>query len=302
MTDKNENIVIFPSRKRLDLNDKETKILFNQDSKEFLELINGTTKGGIIEKRKHGKKGGKVISGYTLTTLSGFTFIAPLDEYDRDVLNVFVTEYENGAEYITLAAVQRALSGKNCESDKVSRINKNQDTRLKQAIDKLMACQYDPEIMDAYTELNYEGAESVEKASILPCERLKKRIGGKVIEVIHLLGQSPLHKLASIKKQILTYDADLLDVPNQNNTPLVIMLKNYTLRRVLECINHKLTPTLTFDDIFKKCRISDAHLEVKRRAREYLEKFFAHLQDKKVIKSSGFTKKGRTFYSIKFTY
>ena len=218
-------------------------------------------------------------------------------------MNVCISEYENGAEYITLAAIQRGLSGKNCDTkDHRNAPYKDQYTRLKQAIDKLTACQYDPDILEVYEKLNYEGAENIQKAQILPAERLEKRIGGKVIEVIHFQDESPLLKIAKLKGQLLTYDAELLDVPNQQNTPLIIMLKNYSLRRVLECIKHKMTPTLTLADIFKKCRIENAHLEIKRRARDYIAVFFKHLQSKGVIKSFEFIKKGNTFHAVKFVF
>ena len=302
-----ETIVIYPSRQRIELNDKATKQLFNLTPEKFAKLVKGAP-FGIVETKKKNKKSGKIekiISGYTLTTASGFTFIATLDEYHRAVLNVCVTEYDNGAEYITLAALQRGVSGKNCnDKDHYNAPYKDQFTRLKQALDILMACQYDPDILDAYQKLDYEGAENVEKAQILPAERLEKIVGGKKIEVIHFLGESPLAKIAKIKGQLLTYDAELLDVPNQQNTTLIIMLKNYSLRRVFECIKHKkqFKPILTLEDIFKKCRIENAHREIKSRAREYLDVFFKHLQEKGVIKSFEWTKKGNKFYAVKFTF
>ena len=296
-----ENITIYPTRTRLDLNDKATKTLFNQSGERFEKLISGKTRK-LIERRKHGKKA-EVLSGYTLTTAKGFTFIAPLDEYDRAVLNVCISEYVNGAEYITLAALQRGLSGKNCnDKDHYNAPYKDQYTKLKQSLDRLMACQYDPDIIPAFEELNYEGAEKIQKAQVLPAERLEKIVGGKKIEVIHFLDASPLYKIADAKKQILTYDAELLDVPNQQNTPLIVMLKNYTLRRVLECIKHKMTPTLTFEDIFEKCRITDADNKIKQRARDYIAVFFEHLQKKGVIKSFEFVKKGNKIYSLKFNF
>ena len=298
-----ENITIYPTRIRLDLNDKATKTLFNQSGERFEKLISGKTRK-LIERRKHGKKA-EVLSGYTLTTAKGFTFIAPLDEYDRAVLNVCISEYVNGAEYITLAALQRGLSGKNCETEgKSHRIYKDQYTKLKQSLDRLMACQYDPDILEVFEELNYEGAENIQKAQVLPAERLEKIVGGKKIEVIHFLDASPLYKIAEAKKQILTYDAELLDVPDQQNTPLIVMLKNYTLRRVLECIKHKkqFKPILTFEDIFEKCRITDADNKIKQRARDYIAVFFEHLQKKGVIKSFEFVKKGNKIYSLKFNF
>lgn len=300
---KNNKIQIYPSRQRVELNDKATKALFNLRETSFDGIEDGVNIE-IVEKKQHGKKHEEIVSGFTLQTAKGFTYIAPLDEYARAVLGVCVSEYENGAEYITLAALQRGLSGKNCETEgKSHRIYQNQFSELKQAIDKLMATQYDPDILKAFKELEYEGAENVEKAQILPAERLTKIIGGKPVEVLHFLGESPLAKIAKLKGQLLTYDADLLDVPNQNNTRLIITLKNCTLRRVLESIKHskQLKPILTLDDIFKKLRITN-NRKAKEHAREYLDTFFKHLQNKGVIKSFEWIKKGNKFYSIKFTF
>lgn len=46
-----------------------------------------------------------------------------------------------------------------------------------------------------------------------------------------------------------------------------------------------MTPTLTLDDIFSKCRIKGATKITKQHACETLDKFFAHLQSKGEIKS-----------------
>lgn len=265
--------------------------------------MNGS-KRGVIEKKKH-KKHGDIKSGYHLQNENGYTNIAPLGEYERAVLDVCISEYDNGTRYISIAIIQRALSGKNCEGNKNGNTPyKNQLAEIKQSLDKLMCTLYDPDILEVYEELNYEGAEKITKAPILPAKRTEKIIGGKKQELIYFYDESPLAKQAKIKGQILTYPANLLNVPNQNNTPLVIALKNYTLRRVLETKQHskQLKPILTLEDIFKKCRITNADRKTKSRVRDYLDKFFAHLQEKKLIKSYEFTKKGRTFHSIKFTY
>ena len=300
-----ENVQVYPTRQRITLNDKATKILFNLTPEKFTDLLNGNTRR-IVEKKSY-KKQGKVKSGYRLQNEEGYTNIAPIDEYDRAALDTILSEYEEGNTVISLAMIQRALSGKNCQHTE-GVINKKQLSRLKQAVDKLMCTQYDPDILQAFEKLDYEGAEEIRKAPILPCKRIRKTINGNgknsKEDLICIYDESPLLKIAKLKGQILTYDADLLDVPNQNNTPLVIMLKNYTLRRVLECIKHskQLKPILTLDDIFSKCRINDADKSKRQDARAILDKFFAHLQEKKLIKSYEFTKKGNQFYSIKFTY
>lgn len=155
---------------------------------------------------------------------------------------------------------------------------------------------------DANKSFGYEAADSI-TSTILPACFITKKINGQEVEnVIFFDREPPLLAIAKARKQILNYDTSLRDVPNQNNTPLVIIIKNYVIQRVIEIIKHKMTPTLTLDDIFKKCRIANADRKTKLRARAYIEEFLTHLQNKKVIKSFQWTKKSNKFYSVKLTY
>lgn len=296
-----ENYQVIPNRDRICLNDKATKILFNLTQEKYSALLNGKTRN-VIEKNNY-KKQGTIKSGYRLENAEGYTNIAPLDEYARAILDVAISEYDNGNRIISLAMIQRGLSGKVAKNLEIN-VNKNQLSDIKAAVDMLMCTQYDPDILQAYENLDYDGAETITKAAILPCKRTRKKINGQLTDLIYITDESPLYKQAKIKGQLLTYPADLLDVPNQNNTRLVVMLKNYTLRRVAECKQHakNLKPILTIDDIFTKCRIKDAGAKAKFDARTTIEKLFAHLQAKGYIKSYEWTKKGNAFYSIKFTF
>ena len=80
------------------------------------------------------------------------------------------------------------------------------------------------------------------------------------------------------------------------------MVKFYVIRRVLESMWHKqMALTVTFCDVFQKCRLENAHLEIKRRIREFMMAIFEHLKNKGIIGDYKVNKKGRTFYSISFT-
>lgn len=298
-----ENIQTYPAKTRVCLNDKATKNLFNLTEATYSKIMQGK-RMGIVEKKKF-KKQGKVKSGFKLQNENGYTYIAPLDEYERAVFDVCISEQEAGNRVISVNMIYRSLTGKIGEVAAVP--SKQQVIDIRQAADKLMCTIFDPDILSAFETLEYDGAEQIAKAPILAQKRTKTAtINGKQAteELIHFLDESPLYKISKIKKQILTYDAELLDVPNQHNSRLVIMLKNYTLRRVVECMKHfkQMKPILTLDDIFSKCRINDTTKIIKQRARECLDKFFAHLQNKGFIKSYEWTKKGNKFYSIKFSF
>lgn len=84
--------------------------------------------------------------------------------------------------------------------------------------------------MNTYSKkLNY-GEIQITKSAILPACIVRATVNGKEVDAVYLDRISPLYYSANMKNQILRYPADLLDIPNQNNTPLVIALKNYCVR------------------------------------------------------------------------
>ena len=299
-----DNIQLYPSKIRVELNDKATKILFNLTPERFNQMLQQMSKQGVIEKRNH-KKHGKIRSTFQIFKENGYTLLLALDEFDRAVLAVCISEWDAGNRYITIPMIQRGLTGKIGKNK--FKVYKDQENAIKQSIDKLMATQYDSDIVDAFEKLNYTDengvVEKITKSALLPCKRVEKFINGqKVDDIIYFYDESPLHKVAELKNQILRYDVELLDIPNLRNTPLVIMLKNYTMRRVVECKQHKMTPTITLDDVFTKCRITDKSRKTKMDARSTIDKLFAHLQDKKFIRSYQWNKKHAKIYSISFTF
>ena len=297
-----KNVQIYPAKQRVELNDKMTKVVFNLTAEDYFKLVEEHKSKGIIELKNH-KKLGKVKSRFHIQNFTGYSNFIPLDEFDRAVLSVCISNWIEGNYYITPAIIYRGLTGKvNRKSD--SKPSIDQLTAIINSIDKLMFTEFNPDVVESFEQLKYANGDEakIKKSAILPCYRVELTINGQKSDVICFDRESPLFAIANLKKQLLTYDTELLDIPNQNNTILNITLKNYVMRRIQEIKLHKLNPIITFDDIFTKCRIENAHREVKRRAREFVETFFAHLQTKKQVKNFELTKKGNAFYSIKFAY
>ena len=294
-----ENVQIYPSHKRIVPNFKLVKVISNLSDKSYNRLIDGKN-ADIVEKRKT-KKHVEVVSTFTISNSDGYDNSDPLDILDHSVASVCYSEYEEGNRYITDAMILRGLTGKVGKNTN-GLINKDQQFAIMESVKKLMSTIITIDQKDANQSLGYEAEDSI-TSTILPACLVTKKINGQEVEnVIFFDREPPLLAIAKARKQILTYDVVLLDVPNQNNTPLVIIIKNYVIQRVMEIIKHKMTPTLTLDDIFEKCRIANAHPQVKARARAYIEEFLTHLQNQKVIKSFQWTKKANKFYSVKLTY
>ena len=220
--------------------------------------------------------------------------------FDRFVLAVCISEWLAGNRYTTVAIIYRALTGKIGKKD--SKPSVTQRKAIIESLEILMSRIVDYGAEDICQVMGYNnGNPFVGKAPLLPATYIDfSALNGESDTLIFFTDEPPLLKMAQIKKQLVSYNALLLDMPSQN-TPMNIASKNYTMLRIQEIILHKqLTPTITFADVFKKLRIENAHVEIKRRIREYIIAFFEHLKTEGVVKSFEVVKHGNTFYGIKF--
>ena len=295
------NVQLYPNKQRIVPNCKFAKVITNLDDTQFDKMLQGD-KRGIIEMKNH-KKHGKVITNYQITNSNQDDQSDPLTMFDHAVLSVCVSEWEAGNRHTTPAIILRGLTGKSGTGGN-GKIHKDQRAAILHSIKKMMSLIIDINLTGTNQKLNYNGGQAQRITSaILPAYFITNSINGQPIEdVIYFDRESPIMTIARDRKQILTFDSELLDVPNQQNTPMNITVKNYAMCRVQECILHKLQPTITFNDIFKKCRIENADNKIKQRAREVLIKFLEHLQSKGVISSFEVVKKSTAFYAIKFTF
>lgn len=297
------NAQIYPAKFRVSTNDKLTKETFNLSEEEFAEMNNGETYH-LVEKKKH-KKVGKIRSSFRVFTGAGYINKEPLDEYDRDVLDACISNWIAGNRYITPAMIYRFITGKVNHNDKsIANPTKDQIVKILRSIQKLMTTTVSSDMTDVCKNLKYNDGNPFKLCStVLPACYIEATINGQDATVILFDRQSPLLDSAVVKnKQLLTYPAYLIDVPNQNNTESVIKIKNYSLRRIVEIIKHNLTSKLTLDDILNKCGINATDKRTKQHARECLEKFFNHLAEIGLLTSFEWEKKGNKIYAIKFFY
>lgn len=296
-----DNVQLYQVSNRIVPNFKLAKNVSNKNSGTYQKLLSGS-QGAVIEKKKH--KRGKIIIDEVLTTYKianadGYDNSDPLSEFDRYVLSVCAAYFDAGYMHITVAMILRGLTGKK-GSD--AQPYPDQYDAILYSVTKLMKTLIDIDDSETNELLGYEKGRSITRSAILPAQFTETTVNGQKTATIKFDRISPLIELGKKRKQLLSFDSALLDVPNQNNTPLVITLKNYVLVRICEIKLHKMTPTLTFDDIFKKCRIDDAPKKTKFDARNTLQKFFQHLQDSGFISSFAVVKEHNKFKKIIFTY
>ncbi|MBR1646240.1 MAG: hypothetical protein IJ685_05610 [Selenomonadaceae bacterium] len=215
-----------------------------------------------------------------------------------------ISEWEHGNRYTTPAIIYRALTGKVEKGD--AEPSKNQLTAITHSIKKLMRTQLDINFSDACEQLNYnDGVAKKILANVLPCKQVDYTINGQKTTIIELLAESPLWTVAHLKNdQIISFETALLDMPNQNNSPMLITVKHYVIHRVMEIKAHakQMIPTITFADVFQKCRLENVDNKTKQRVRKFIEAFFEHLRQNKVINSFQLKKRGTGFHAISFTF
>ena len=305
-----QNIQLYPAKVRIVPNCKLAKVTSNLKQSSYSKLINGKN-AGIVEKKKL-KKHGELVSTFTITNADGYGGTDPLSFFDYSVVSVCDSTIAEGNGCITFAMILRALTGKTKSTSGGTHngeINKDQRAAIMESVIKLMQTTIKVDNSKVNEALGYEG-EKIIIRQILSAHIETTKINGQVVEDVVYFHKdengetikSPFFEVADQRNQIIRYDTELLDVPNQNNSPLVITLKNYVMLRVMEIKKHKMTPTLTLDDIFKKARIENKDRKTKQRAREYVDEFLKHLQEKSVIKSFEWTKKRNKFYGVSFTF
>jgi hypothetical protein len=309
-----ENKQVYPNRIRIDANDVATKSIFSLNKQQFLSMLHDTNNWRWITERNKTKKKEQIQSNFKLFNINGYINETPPDEYDRAVLSYLSSEFLKGNRYVTFQMIQRGISGKVGKSNVEYKLNKNQAEHIEKSVLKLMGTLYkiDADTKDAYQKLNYDAdkvfSSKIETSALLPACIVTSTINGQEVKAVFMDRLSPLYLNADMKNQILRFPAILLDVQGQNNTPLVVALKNYCVRRVVEIIQHKMPPTLTLNDIFEKCRnadgirIKNTSNKDKQRARDYIDKIFAHLQDIGYIDSYEWRKTGGKFDAVTFHF
>lgn len=300
------NAQIYPAKFRIETNDKASDVIFYLSAEDHTEMQEGAYRG-ILEKRNHKVNKKKVLkmvtSAYRLYTADGVINKEPLDETDRDVLSAFISNWQIGNRYLTPGIIHRYITGKVNDSSCCATPTQAQRDKIMRSVRKLMTTLYDTDMTEVCENLKYNDGKPLHiVAPLLSACYIEGTINGQDATLIFVEREPPTYTVAKIKKQILTYPAVLVDVPNSNNTTLNTAIKNYEIRRIIEIIMHHMTPTLTFDDVFKKLGINDKSRKTKMDARQTIIDLLKHLQNLGAIDSFQLIKKGNAFDKITFSY
>jgi len=301
-----KNVQIYPAKKLVFPNDCFSKRLFNLTDDDYQQAIEERKVLEVNEKRNHNKFG-DIFSPFRIRVddQNDFTLSEPLDQFHFTVLCGCISEMCANNCHTTDSIIYRAISGKVGRGD--AEPSKDQRVAINDAIDKLMRTQIAINMTDTCKNLKYNSGNAYKIiSSILPCERVTETtVNGKETTVIYFDRVSPLWEIAFDVKggQILSCDAELLNVPKQQNTRMNIAVKTYVLRRVLEILAHpkQMVPVITFADVFQKCRLNNANRDKKRDVREAILALFDYLQTQGLIDAPQLNKKGASPFSVSFS-
>lgn len=289
-------------KKVLTPNDKLTRWVFNLPEHEFADMILDGVDNGITENPKVKSKP-KVKTKFRFENVGTVELSSkPLNEFDRAVFDVCVTAQQAGFVGITADTIWRTMTG---GRDNAMRVYSSQRAAVLESIDRLMSIRIKIDFSQACDKMKrYCGAGKKLVSIIMPCEYVDGVTvnGRQDCTVIRFLKESALVTIAKAKGQLLNYDAELLNVPNQNNTMSTVTIKSYLVRRVSEIKAHEMTPTVTFADVFKKCGLADADNDRKRKIRKVIRDVLEHLKEHGEIHEFAFEKTNGIYRAVKFNY
>ena len=271
---------------RIEPNDKITKCIFQMDD----DVVKARCMNVVEIRNKD--------SPCKITTL--VTFISELlerfDPHDREVALACFSLHANANLFVTDEQIYRMMIG-----NSKARLRLAEAKRIEQSLIRLMGTIVRIEL-SGLRKMNYKTNQSELVGAILPAQFITNvKINNSSRSVVKFLGESPVVAVAKIKSnQLITYETALADVGGRNS-PDLIVLKNYVLRRIEECKLHRqLTPTITFDDVFQKNELSTKSKTEKKRYRDFLFRCFYEWQSLNLISTYEMIKKGTVCHGIAF--
>ena len=283
------------TRKRIEPCDKLSNHMFNYPTAEYEDIIKNRDKCECVEGVKKGKE---IVTPYWLELVEGYVDLSPLNAFHREVLFNVISAYEQGFRVITLSTTLDSLTG----GVEKRHVYKEQYATIREAFNKLAFIRIEIDLeplLSAFPKYrkNYSGELKL-IGTLLPCCFLEGEINGQKTLAIELLAESPLMKVAKLKNQLLTYDASPLAISGQYNTPQVITLKNYLLRRIKQ-IERGLNSSILFETIYEECGLADASDSVKQNARKEIVDILKSFKAAGVIQNYEIERAGRAYRSIK---
>ena len=277
-------------------NDALTKALFSISARDYETITQNWNKSiKINEGTTRDKKKTKVKSICTLSfvppkDISDEELAAikkPLDQFDRAVMASIISELKAGNGAMSIGAIYRDISGKSTD-DSRNKLTDKQTAEILVAIHKLRAVRITTDTKSESEQLGYEeGGVKFDNKPLINVKIVEEKFRGQQTKIVKMLDIPPLLDVAEYKNQVLEVGRKIFDIGRTINNRDIVSVKFYTICRAVEILGAKgkLTSTITLEDIWDKCNLTDASRDKKRNMRNAISAVMENLIAAKEISS-----------------
>ena len=254
-----------------------------------------------------GKSAGKNVS--TIVTMDFPKTIAldsgGLTSFDKAILNGVSSLLIAGTIYFTIPMLYRAMIGSENPSMREEAVQTIRD-RLEFMRHATITLDCTEEAAAHFIKEGQNLQSLTLSQYLLPMNRMNAVLNGREVEAYFLIDTPPLFQYASSKRQISLVDMDLLNVhfeadsplagASLNNTPAIIVLKNYLLTRIegMKNPNNRLqSRKILFSSIYEELGEPSPIKQRRQRLRNYTEIYLEYLTQQNYISGYSFTRTGR---------
>ena len=275
--------------------------LWNYDSEEYADIIQNHRECGCLEGLVKSKR---VVTPYFLSLVEPYVDLSPLTPFHREVLFHAINLFASGYNLITFSMTLDSMTGG--VENRYAKRNAARFETIKSAIDKLAHTAITVDLKPLLTNFpKYRRRHTRDEFQftdvLLPCRYLYAQVNGQKTLAVELRGESPLVYIANLKQQFLTYSTEPLAIAGQKNTPQVMTIKNYLLRRIELMKQRNLSRTILFESLYKECGLTGTSDSVKQNARKEVEETLTAFKAGGVIKDFEFERKVFAYRAIKIT-
>ena len=255
-----------------------------------------------------GKSAGKNVS--TIVTMDFPKTLAldgggSLTNFDKTILNGVSSLLIAGTIYFTIPMLYRAMIGSENPSMREEAVQTIRE-RLEFMRHSTITLDCTEEAAAHFIKEGQNLQSLTFSQYLLPMNRMNAVLNGREVEAYFLIDTPPLFQYASNKRQISLVDMDLLNVhfaedsplagASLNNTPAIIVLKNYLLTRIegMKNPNNRLqSRKILFTSIYEELGEPSPIKQRRQRLRNYTEIYLEYLTQQNYISGYSFTRTGR---------
>jgi len=188
-----------------------------------------------------------------------------ITNFDRIVHDAVVTQFiDGGNRYITTDMIAYVINGGKDTKNKALR------DAINESMDRLFYTTVEIDAKEKAEIYGFDYDDSGLKGHILDFDLVWATVNGQRVQCMDFSNKTPiLYRYANALGQVLRSDLKLLDVPQLQNYPENIELKNYLLHRIeILLYNTKQKRIIRYDSIYKLLNVtakSDTALRMKKR-------------------------------------